>query len=255
MKRGGEARHVPFPRVILCDLDGVVWRGEQVLEENVRRLVAWARRVPVVFLTNNSTRHHTVVEDRLQRLGFPQPRVITSAGVAAWALRVEGIRRVLVVGEEGLRREVREAGGRIVWRQAEVVLVGMDRRVSYRKLNRAFLELQRGARFWATNLDVAYPAPEGLHLGAGALVASLQAAWGPPERHFGKPSPEMFRRALDLVGVDPGPHVWMVGDRLDTDVEGAVRMGFTPVLVLTGVTSRVPDTFEGVVGIPLPPGV
>lgn len=239
-----------FPRAILCDLDGVIWRGDRILQENLVRMRAWSRRVPVVFLTNNSTRHHKEVEDRLRRLGFDAPRVVTSGRVAAAALREEGYRRIFVIGEQGLRAELEEAGLRAVEQDAEVVLVGMDRTACYERLNRAFHELQKGARFWATNLDVSYPAEAMLDLGAGALVNCLSAAWGPPERAFGKPEPAMFHHALRLLGLSPSPDIWVVGDRLDTDVEGARRLGLTPVLVLSGVTRHPPGTFQGVVGIP-----
>ncbi len=242
-----------MPRAILCDLDGVIWRGETVLEDNLRRLLAWSRKVPLAFLTNNSTRHHREVASRLEALGFVQPVVITSGRVAARALVREGVSRVFLIGEEGLVRELQEAGVQPVEENAEVVLVGMDRRACYDRLNRAFQELQRGARFWATNTDVSYPAEGSLHLGAGALVAALRAAGGPPERVFGKPSPEMFRYALDLLGIAPSPEVWVIGDRVDTDVEGAVRLGLTPVLVLSGVTASPPDGFSGILGIPEAP--
>lgn len=243
---------IPYPKAILCDLDGVVWRGKEVLSENVQQLLRWAFKVPLLFLTNNSTQHRDVVAKRLSDLGFPRPQVVTSGWVAAQVLHQEGIRRVLVVGEEGLRREVREVGVRIVWKDAELVLVGMDRRATYEKLNRAFVELQRGARFWATNLDVAYPVEGMLHLGAGSLVGALEKAWGPPERSFGKPAKEIFLYALACVGISPGPEVWMIGDRLDTDMVGASRLGLTPIWVSTGVSKRPPDGFKGWVGIPDP---
>ena len=242
-----------IPRAILCDLDGVVWRGETILEDNLRRLLAWSRKVPMAFLTNNSTRHHREVASRLEALGFVQPVVITSGRVAARALVREGISSVFLLGEAGLAREVDEMGVERVENNAEVVLVGMDRNACYARLNRAFHELQRGSRFWATNTDVSFPAAGRLDLGAGALVASLQAAWAPPERVFGKPSPEMFRHALELLGVPPSPAVWMIGDRVDTDVEGARRLGLTPVLVLSGVTPSPPEDFDGLVGIPQAP--
>ncbi len=242
-----------MPRAILCDLDGVVWRGQQILEENLKRLLAWSRRVPLVFLTNNSTRHHREVETRLRTLGFPHPIVVTSGRVAARALVREGVSRVFLVGEQGLAQELGEVGVTRVEEDAEVVLMGMDRKVCYARLNQAFHELQRGARFWATNDDVTYPAEGLLSLGAGALVATLQAAWGPPEKIFGKPSPEMFLHALDLLGISPSPEVWVIGDRVDTDVEGANRLGLTPVLVLSGVTVSPPDGFQGLVGIPQAP--
>lgn len=241
------------PRAILCDLDGVIWRGNHVLEKNVSRMIRWSRTVPVVFLTNNSTRHHRDVERRLQELGFPSPRVVTSGRVAAHALRESGFSRVFVVGEEGLFRELREAGCTPVEQDADVVLVGMNRNATYALMNRAFHELQRGARFWATNLDVSYPAEGRLDLGAGALVAMLQAAWTPPERAFGKPDPAMFLHALSILDMEPSPEIWMVGDRMDTDIEGARRLGLTPVLVLSGVTANPPPEFEGIVGIPDPP--
>ncbi len=234
------------PRAILCDLDGVLWRGDRWIQENLRPLRRWEDRgVPLRFLTNNSTLHHLDVEARLKDAGFQKPRVYTSGAVLARFAKKEGRLRLWVMGEEGFLRELQEQGVETVPPEvAEGVAVGLDRGCTFQKLAEGMRALQRGIPFWATNLDPAYPAVEGWTPGSGALVAALERASGRKvERVFGKPSPEMYLLALDDLGCAPGPDIWMIGDRLDTDLRGARALGLTGILVLTGIT-EVPPSLE-----------
>ncbi len=232
------------PRAILCDLDGVVWRGPRWIQENLMPLLAYARvGVPIRFLTNNSTRHRRDVEARLREAGFAQPRVWTSGAVLARAAREAGFRALWVMGEEGFLEELQEQGIRAVPPgEAEAVAVGLDRCCTFSRLSEGMRALQRGIPFWATNLDPAFPAPDGWTPGSGALVAALERASGRSvERVFGKPAPEMYRQALRDLGLSPGPEIWMIGDRLDTDLQGARSLGLTGILVLTGITENPPE--------------
>ncbi len=115
------------------------------------------------------------------------------------------------------------------------MVVGWDRDVDYAKLRRASLLVQRGARLIASNADAAYPAPEGLWPGAGAILAAVVTTTGATPEVVGKPASPMFESARRRLGVD-GPLV--IGDRLDTDVAGAEAVGWDSLLVLSGVSTR-----------------
>jgi HAD superfamily hydrolase (TIGR01457 family) len=225
----------------LFDLDGVLYRGDEAVPgapAAVRRLRERGKRV--VFLTNNSGRTPQAVAGRLTALGIeaaPQ-EVVTSAQATADVLAARGIRSAFVIGEEGVRRALADVGIEVrdgePW-EADVVVLGWDRTVDYAKLRTAALLVQRGAALVATNDDAAYPAPDGLWPGAGALLAAVTTATGARPEVVGKPHPPLFLRALERAG---GGRPLVVGDRLDTDVAGAAALGWDSLLVLTGVTDE-----------------
>jgi glycerol 3-phosphatase-2 len=227
---------------LFIDLDGVVYRGDHVLPaapevlDRVR-----AQNVKVLFLTNNSARTPQQVADRLQRLGVRAEarEILTSALATASMLRREGAtgRKAYVIGERGVREALEEVGIEILDEEAEsadLVVVGWDRSADYAKLRRASLLVQRGARLIATNGDASYPAPDGLWPGAGALLSAVTTTTGAVPTIVGKPSRPLFQAAAGLTGAS---RPLVVGDRLDTDVEGARAMGWDSLLVLTGAST------------------
>jgi HAD superfamily hydrolase (TIGR01450 family) len=145
------------------------------------------------------------------------------------------VRRVYVVGEEGLVEELKLAGLELAGpEEAECVVVGLDRGLTYSKLEGALRCLSRGALLVATNGDPTLPTERGLAPGAGAILAALEAAAGRrADAVVGKPNAFMYELALREHGIRPGEAL-AVGDRLDTDVEGAKRAGLAAALVLTG---------------------
>lgn len=117
------------------------------------------------------------------------------------------------------------------------MVVGLDREFTYEKMKLAHKAIQRGALFWATNLDPTYPEADGLSPGAGSVVSAIATAAGKePDRVFGKPSTDMADIALERLGIT-SQECLVVGDRMDTDVEFAIKAGMFSVLVLTGATS------------------
>ena len=146
--------------------------------------------------------------------------------------------RVLMIGGNGLRRALDDAG--LVRTEepdeATVVVVGIDRDLTYEKLARATLALGRGARFLGTNADRSFPSERGNEPGAGALLAALEAACGVPPRIFGKPEPDLFRQGLRMLGTEAS-RTAMVGDRYETDIVGAQRVGMVSIAVTSGIAS------------------
>jgi len=234
-------------RAFLVDLDGVLIRGQEPLPgaaEALQRLKELGR---VIVFSNNSTRSRRAFAERLTQLGLAltPEEIVNSAYIAAQHLRElaeagagAGSAQVYVIGEEGLREELELAGHRLVPpEEAEFLVVGLDRALTYEKLAGALRALLRGARFIATNVDPTLPAPGGLLPGAGAIVGAIQGMGFPPEVVVGKPSIIAFKVALATAGVSP-EECLVIGDRLETDILGANRAGLDSVLVLTGVTKR-----------------
>ena len=223
----------------LLDCDGVLWRGREPIpgaREAVEALRASGRKV--LFFTNNATLSRKGYLEKLRGLGFEAEvgEIYCSAYAAAAWLKGR-VKKVYVVGEEGLVEELELAGLEAAGPdEAECIVVGLDRKLTYRKLEEALRCLIRGALFVATNRDPTLPTERGLAPGAGAIVSALEAAAGrEADMVIGKPSTYMYELALREHRIEPATAL-AVGDRLDTDVEGAKRAGLAAALVLTGAT-------------------
>jgi HAD superfamily hydrolase (TIGR01450 family) len=227
---------------VLLDLDGVVYAGAGTVAHAVDALAAIRRRgVPVAFVTNNAARTPSQVVDRLRAAGVDAEadEVATSAQAAARLLSsaFPAGARVLVVGGDGLLAAVTEAGlCPVATADAEPVAVvqGYSPDVGWRQLAVATVAVRAGAHWVATNLDLTIPSERGVLPGNGTLVAAVQAAAGrPPDEVAGKPARPLHDEAVLRTG---GSRPLVVGDRLDTDIEGANAVGADSLLVLTGVT-------------------
>lgn len=229
--------------LVILDLDGVVYLIDQPIPGAAGAVTALRERgVPVAYATNNASRRPGAVADLLVRLGVPADagEVLTSAQAAAAALaeRHPPGSPVLVVGAEALRAEVRDAG--LIAVDAgeptpRAVVQGYGRDVGWPQLAEACVAVLAGADWVATNTDATLPSARGPLPGNGALVAAIRTAVGrEPDLVVGKPAPGLFSIAAGRVGAR---RPLVVGDRLDTDIEGAVRAGMDSMLVLTGITS------------------
>jgi 4-nitrophenyl phosphatase len=230
-------------RAIILDMDGVLWRGDQVLPQAAAFLdFLRGRGIPFALATNNSGNSPAQYDAKLARMGLgqvPQDRIITSGVVAIHYLKKQLPRgaRIYVIGEDGLRVMVAEAGFVVADDEAEAVLAGIDRNFTYAKAYTATRLIRAGALFVGTNPDLTFPMPEGLSPGAGSILAMLAAAGGRQPVVMGKPERAMFEEASAALGV-PLDRTLMIGDRLDTDIAGAVKLGLQTALVLTGIETR-----------------
>ena len=229
-------------RALLIDLDGVLWVGHQALP-GVAEFFSLlnARQIRFVLVSNNATRRADYTVARVREMGveISPAQVLTSADATPrWlAQKMPEVKRVYVIGERALREALNDEHIEIVERDADAVVVGLDRELTYEKLKRATLEIRRGAKFIATNTDRTLPTEEGLTPGAGSLIAALVAATDVQPIVIGKPGRPMFELALEIAGTSPDETA-MLGDRLDTDIDGAADIGLKTIMVLTGVSTR-----------------
>lgn len=231
--------------VLIFDLDGVVYLGDTPIPGAIESLNALAAQGhSLYFLTNNSTRSRLTYVNKLTRMGLPTraEQVMTSAFATGLYLKSQGAegKSVFVVGEEGLREEMAAIGMRVLSLEdgspADYVVAGLDRGFTYAKLQRAHHEITlNGAIFVATNRDATYPMETGEIPGGGAIVAPIECSTGVQGVTVGKPEPGTWLSILELAGAEPSQGL-MVGDRPETDIMGAKRVGLHTALVLTGVT-------------------
>ncbi len=225
----------------LLDLDGVVYLGGTGIPGAAEALrKAHEEGMRLAYVTNNAFRTPAAVAALLARLGAPaEPAdVVTSAQAAARLLaeRLPAGAPVLVVGGMGLRLAVRERGLRPVGTAADkplAVVQGYAPGLSYPSLAEAGLAVAAGALFVASNADITLPSPRGQAPGNGSLIQVIATATGVKPLVAGKPEPPLHRETVLRTGAK---HPLVVGDRLDTDIEGAYRVGTDSMLVLTGVT-------------------
>ena len=227
---------------VILDMDGVLWRGDEPLP-GIADLFVFLQRRGIRFLlaTNNSSRTPADYVAKLARLGIygvDEAQIVTSGSTTVIYLQIHypAGTHIHVLGGDGLKAMITRAGF-VVSDDADVVVVGIDFAVTYEKLKRAALLIRKGATFIGTNADATFPLPDGLAPGAGSLLAALRTATSVEPIVMGKPSAPMFEAGLRVLGTDAA-YTLMVGDRLDTDILGAQKMGLHAVLVLTGVTTR-----------------
>jgi HAD superfamily hydrolase (TIGR01450 family) len=226
----------------LLDLDGVVYSGQGAIGGAVPALAgARAAGLRLAFVTNNASRSPSTVAAHLSALGIPARAadVVTSAQAAASliAARVPPGSPVLVVGAIGLRLALHARGLRPVSTAGErpvAVVQGFAADLSYGLLAEAAAAIRNGALFVAANADATLPTPRGLAPGNGSLLQVLVTATGIAPVVAGKPEPPLHAEAVARTGAR---RPLVVGDRLDTDIEGAARGGADSLLVLTGVST------------------
>ena len=229
--------------LVIFDCDGVIYRGKQTLP-HVRETFQALRNssIPIRFITNNSTKTRPMLADKIRGFGVDASPDEIHATAYAVRLHLEATARpdarIFIMGETGLRRELRNYTLLPMDRaeEADYVIVGMDRKISYRKLTAAVLAVQAGAELIATNRDATFPIEGGRIVpGGGTMVAAVETAAGPARLTMGKPEPHMLHQLLQDAGVRPS-RALLVGDRADTDIMAGRRARMKTCLVLTGVT-------------------
>jgi HAD superfamily hydrolase (TIGR01450 family) len=243
----------PERPVVCCDLDGVVWRGDDPIPGAGGAITELRDRgFRVAFVSNNSSQPVGEVAAKLVAAGAPAAAedVVTSAVSAATLLAstLDPGAPVLACAGPGVVEALDTAGLRPVMRApASAVVVGLHRGFDFDELDRASAAVRDGARFVATNLDATYPVPGGMIPGSGAIAAAVATAAGCVPEVAGKPE----RPMVDLIRARFGPAGIVVGDRPSTDGAFAGALGWPFALVLSGVTQY--EAAPGGESVPEPP--
>lgn len=227
--------------VLLIDLDGVCYAGTRDIPHAAAGLAA-AREsgVKFQFLTNNASRTPEQVAEKLTGHGIAaDPTEVMTAAMDAVEIltqKIEPESKVLVIGTQALIDTVAKAGFEVVSKASEqpvAVIQGYGPEVGWRQLSEAAYAISAGALFMATNLDATLPTEDGFALGNGSLVAAVEHATGQKPFAGGKPFAGIYRKAAAHAGATKP---LAVGDRLDTDIAGAVAADMLSLHVLTGVS-------------------
>lgn len=261
MDRSGE----PALRLVIFDLDGVMYRGREPVPGAAALVAALRERGLLIrFATNNSMATRAMYVPRLVEMGVPvEPdEIVTSTSATIDHLRAHlpEVGTVMAVGAAGMIEELQMAGfeataagdavgpaydGGPLDASFDAVIAGLDPSFDFRRMAAATTAIRAGARFIATNADLRYPTPSGFLPGAGSIIAALRAASGVEPLIIGKPEPGIFQAILERAGVRPQEAV-AIGDNPDADVVAAHRAGMRSILVLTGVAdAALAATLEG----------
>lgn len=225
----------------LIDLDGTMYRGTERIEaasDFVKRLRD--KKIPYLFVTNNSSRTPEQVAKKLCEFDIPAEKDLvftTSMATANYIYNQKQDASVYVIGEEGIRTALHEKGFQLAGEHADFVVVGIDRELTYEKLAVACLAVRNGAQFVSTNGDIALPTERGFMPGNGSITAVIAVSTQTKPTFIGKPEKIIMEQALKVLGTDKEATL-MVGDYYDTDILAGMNAGMDTLLVHTGVTTK-----------------
>ncbi|WP_262965104.1 HAD-IIA family hydrolase [Methylobacter psychrophilus] len=242
-------------RALIIDMDGVLWHGTQPipgLNEFFQTLDDL--QIRFILATNNASLTPDQYVTKLAQMGVTvtQQQILTSGTATALYLSKQvnpAETRVFVIGVDGATQPLIDHGFTLtglyevnndsdaVKKGADIVVCGKDETLTWDKLATATLNIRAGAKFIGTNADTTLPTEHGITHGNGAILAALEVSTGVTPTIIGKPEPIIYQQALALLGVEPDKTV-AIGDRLETDILGAVRTGIRSIMVLTGISTE-----------------
>lgn len=231
-------------KAVVSDMDGVLWRGDDKLPGMVEFFdFLRENKIPFVLATNNSGRHTANYIQKLAKMGvhdIKAQELVTSATATVDYLKnhyPDGA-RLFVIGNPGLFQTLEEANFTIADSDVDAVVAGLDFDFNYAKARKATLLIRNeGADFIGTNPDTTFPSPDGLVPGAGSVIGMIRLTTDVEPVLIGKPERAMFDVAIQRLGTKP-EETLMIGDRLNTDIEGGQNVGLNTALVLSGVNNR-----------------
>jgi 4-nitrophenyl phosphatase len=238
----------PEVKGIVCDIDGVVYHGDMVIPGAPEMFARCRQRgIPYCFVTNNSTRSAEQVSIKLKSMGIVAgPEIIlTSSFATAEVMRARWpvATPVFVIGAPPLHAAITAAGFTISDQAPKVVVIGMDRELTHRKLCIAVEALLNGAALVGTNPDLLVPTTQGFEPGAGAILAAISLAARVTPIVIGKPEVHLIDAALIRLGTSRQSTL-MVGDQIATDIQAGKKAGLWSVLVRSGVPEFADATLE-----------
>ncbi|MDO9105493.1 MAG: HAD-IIA family hydrolase [Methylovulum sp.] len=246
----------PFNNIsaLIIDMDGVLWHGDQAIPGLIDFFKTLRdQQIRFILATNNASLTRKQYVHKLAKMGVTvaQDEILTSGIATALYLSKHedpATTRVFVIGEDGAKEPLIERGFTLTGlyevsdsknpsKGADIVVCGKDQTLTWDKLATATLNIRAGAKFIGTNADTTLPTEHGITHGNGAILAALQIATGVIPTIIGKPEPIIYQEAMTLLGTDTSETI-AIGDRLETDILGAVRTGIRSLMVLTGVSTE-----------------
>ncbi|MEO8110359.1 MAG: HAD-IIA family hydrolase [Ginsengibacter sp.] len=226
---------------LLIDMDGVIYGGDELINgaaEFISYLLK--NKIPFLFMTNNSQRTQLEVVRKLKKLGInvTEDHVYTSAMATGKFLADQAPKgTAYVLGEGGLLTSLHENGLTLVDTEPDFVVLGEGRNFTLEMVQRAVDMILGGAKFITTNRDPSPKKPGWNNLGIAATTAMIEEASGIKALSIGKPSPVMMRSARKTINLETSDTT-VIGDTMDTDIQGGVQMGYKTILVLSGITKK-----------------
>jgi len=233
-------------KAFILDMDGVIWRSDTQIG-NLAEIFARieARGLKYVFATNNGTKTPEQYVERLAGFGVnvQSSQVVTSALGVAYMLGQKYPKgtKMFMIGENGIKVALEDKGFEVLSTsnapEAKVVVMGIDRDITFDKMREATLLVRSGVPFYATNPDKTFPTPRGEIPGAGAWISVITTATEVEPIIAGKPFPFMMELSLEILGTKK-EETLVVGDRLETDIAAGQAVGCPTALVLSGVSTK-----------------
>ncbi|HBM15216.1 MAG TPA: hypothetical protein DD381_02555 [Lentisphaeria bacterium] len=239
--------------LFIFDLDGVIYEGSKPIANAIQSLCKLHELgKKIAFFTNNATQSPKTFALKVSAMGYKcsEEQIFTSASICGSALSLEYPKesKAFIIGENGLSASLSSNGFKVINDDfsfdeiienkniiSSMVIVGLDRDVSYKKFAAATQLIARGAHFYASNTDATLPEVHGLLPGAGSLVSFMMTATGKEPLHvFGKPHPEGIYQILKKYITARNKAV-MIGDRINTDIMSGKNANINTALALTGV--------------------
>ena len=226
---------------LLIDMDGVIYSGETLIpgaDTFIGQLLE--NNIPFAFMTNNSQRTGLEVVRKLKRLGIDvtEEHVYTSAMATGKFLGAQGSNgTAYVLGEGGLLTSLHNNGITLVDTDPEFVVLGEGRNFTLEMVQRAVDMILAGAKFITTNRDPSPKKPGWNNLGIAATTAMIEEATGRKAFVVGKPGPVMMRSARKFLGLETA-ETTVIGDTMETDIQGGAQMGYKTILVLSGIAKK-----------------
>ncbi len=226
---------------LLIDMDGVIYGGDELIN-GAAEFISYLLKnnIPFLFMTNNSQRTKLEVVRKLKKLGInvTEDHVYTSAMATGKFLADQAPKgTAYVLGEGGLLTSLHENGLTLVETEPDFVVLGEGRNFTLEMVQRAVDMILGGAKFITTNRDPSPKKPGWNNLGIAATTAMIEEASGIKAFSTGKPSPVMMRSARKTIDLETSDTT-VIGDTMDTDIQGGVQMGYKTILVLSGITKK-----------------
>lgn len=228
-------------KLFLLDMDGTFYLGDRLIDGSldfIDRVRATGR--DFLFLTNNSSHNAAFYVEKLKKMGLaiPREKVMTSGEATCEKLKeLYPGRRAFVLGNEFLLEEFAEAGIEVDMQRPEIVVIGFDTTLDYKKLQAVCDFVRAGLPYIATHPDFNCPTETGFMPDIGAIMAFIEASTGRrPDLVVGKPNTGIVEAVLRRTGLKTD-ELAMVGDRLYTDIETGLRSGMLSILVMSGETT------------------